>query len=125
MKKKTKAKAKPKAKTKKKVAPKKKVVAKKKIATKKVAVKKTPKADIVGVVTHYFGHVNAAALTLKKPLKIGDTIHIKGHTTDLTVTIASMQIDHQSVMTAKKGDSIGIQVMQKCREHDQVFLVKP
>ena len=115
-------KKKKKAPVKKKAAKKTKAKPKKKKAAAKV--KAAPKESPVGIVTHYFGHVNAAAITLKKPLKIGDTVHIKGHTTDLTVTISSMQIDHESVQTAKKGDSIGIGVPQKCREHDKVFLAK-
>jgi len=82
------------------------------------------KEEEIGTVTHYFGHVAAAAIKLKKGLKIGDTVHIKGHTTDLTVTVGSMQVDHKVVATAKKGANIGIQVPQKCREHDHVFLVK-
>lgn len=110
-----------------KAKPKKKKVVKKKAGPRTPAatkVKAEKKETPVGIVTHYFGHVNAAAVMLKKPLKIGDTIHIKGHTTDLTVTIGSMQVDHQPVQAAKKGESIGIGVPQKCREHDQVFLAK-
>lgn len=77
----------------------------------------------VGVVTHYFGHIPAAAITLTKPLKAGDTIHIKGHTTDFQTTILSMQVKHQDVKEAKAGDSIGIKVSEKCREHDKVYKV--
>lgn len=77
----------------------------------------------VGVVTHYFGHIPAAAITLSKPVKVGDTIHIKGHTTDIQITIASMQVNHKDVPEAKAGDSIGIKVSAKCREHDKVFKV--
>lgn len=120
MKKKAKVKAKKKAPAKKKAAPK----PKKKEAAAKAKVKAAPKETLVGIVTHYFGHVNAAAITLKKSLKIGNTVHIKGHTTDLTVTIESMQVDHQPVQAAEKGESIGIGVPQKCREHDKVFLTK-
>lgn len=77
----------------------------------------------VGIVTHYFGHIPAAAITLSKPLKVGDTIHIKGHSTDFQITIQSMQIEHKMVSEAKKGDSIGIEVSKKCREHDKVYIV--
>ena len=77
----------------------------------------------IGVVTHYFGHIPAAAITLSKPLKVGDKIHIKGHTTDFETTIASMQVEHKDVKEAKKGASIGIGVTEKCREHDKVFRV--
>lgn len=77
----------------------------------------------IGVVTHYFGHIPAVAITLAKPLKVGETIHIKGHTTDVQVTVTSMQVNHQDVPSAKAGDSIGIKTKEKCREHDKVFRV--
>lgn len=77
----------------------------------------------IGVVTHYFGHIPAAAIALSKPLKVGETIHIKGHTTDVQVTITSMQVDHKEVQSANAKDSIGIKISGKCREHDKVFRV--
>ncbi|OGQ04569.1 MAG: translation elongation factor-like protein [Deltaproteobacteria bacterium RIFCSPLOWO2_01_44_7] len=79
----------------------------------------------VGFVTHYFGHIPAAAIKLSKPVKSGDKIHIKGHTTDFEWTITQMQVDHKDVTEAKKGASIGIKVAEKCREHDKVFKVTP
>jgi len=80
----------------------------------------------IGAVTHYFNHINVAAINITAgELKVGDTIHIKGHTSDFTTTIESMQIEHQQVQTAKPGDSIGIKVPEHARQHDQVFLVTP
>ncbi len=74
-----------------------------------------------GEVTHYFPHVKAAALlVLKDTIKVGDEIYIKGHTTDFTQTIDSMQIDHVDVTSAKKGQDIGFKVSDKCREGDVV-----
>lgn len=77
----------------------------------------------IGVVTHYFGHIPAVAITLSKPLKVGEAIHIKGHTTDVQVTVTSMQVAHKDVQEAKAGDSIGIKITEKCREHDKVYRV--
>ncbi|MDD5556072.1 MAG: translation elongation factor-like protein [bacterium] len=77
----------------------------------------------VGKVTHYFGHVGAAALELSGPLSVGDTIRIVGHTTDMEVHVESMQIEHQSVSEAKAGDSIGVKVSGKVRPHDKVFKI--
>lgn len=79
----------------------------------------------VGVVTHFFSHIPAAAIKLSKPLKVGDKLHIKGHTTDLEVEVASMQVEHKDVTEAKKGADIGIKISGKCREHDKVFKVVP
>lgn len=78
----------------------------------------------IGVISHYFDNINVAALDITDgKLSVGDTIHVKGHTSDFTTTVESMQIEHESVETAKKGDSIGIKVSEKAREHDKVFLV--
>ena len=109
-------KRKPKKPTKK--APKKKAKAKKKAFAKT----QTPKAQIIGVVTHYFSHVQAAVVKLKKPLAVGDTVLIKGSTTNFEQRVESMQIDHVSIQTAKKGDEIGLEVKDRVREHDLLLL---
>ncbi len=78
----------------------------------------------VGIVSHYFGHIEVAAVQITDgELRVGDTIHIKGHSTDVTFTVDSMQIENQSVEFAKKGDSVGIKVPEHAREHDEVFKV--
>ncbi len=80
----------------------------------------------IGRVTHYFSKIGVAALEITSgELKVGDTIHIKGHTSDFTTTIESMQIEHDQVPVAKVGDSIGIKVPEHTRQHDQVFVVTP
>ena len=97
--------------------------AKKKVARKKkpLAAKKAKQAGVLGVVTHYFPHVQAAVIKLKAPLNQGDVVKIKGHTTDFTQTIASMQVDHVAVTQAKKGAEIGVQVNSRVRQHDTVY----
>jgi translation initiation factor IF-2 len=78
----------------------------------------------IGVVTHYFGKAMVAGIDITDgELKVGDTIHIKGHSSDFTQTISSMQIEHQSVPVATKGQSIGIKVAEPAREHDAVYKV--
>ena len=79
----------------------------------------------VGVVKDYFAKISVAGIDITGRLKAGDTIHIKGHTTDFTTTIQSMQVEHQSVQEARKGDAIGIKVPGHTREHDKVFVVTP
>ena len=75
----------------------------------------------IGQVTHYFDHVNVAAVTLTKPLRVGDTIHILGHSTDFQQKVTSLQIEHQAVNEAKPGDDVGMKVIQKVHAHDKVF----
>jgi translation elongation factor EF-1alpha len=77
----------------------------------------------IGRVTHFFGHLNVAAVELEGELKVGDTIHFKGHTSDWTQAVASMQIEHDSVDKAGPGDVIGMKVEGHAREHDLVFKV--
>lgn len=78
----------------------------------------------IGKVTHYFSKINVGVLELTKgELRVGDTIHLKGHTTDFYQKVESMQIEHQPVESAKAGDSIGIKVESPVREHDLVFKV--
>jgi translation elongation factor EF-1alpha len=78
----------------------------------------------VGVVTHYFGKIGVAAVRVTAgEITVGDTIHIKGHTTDLTQTIASIQMEHGSVPSARTGDEVGIKVAAAAREHDAVYKI--
>lgn len=78
----------------------------------------------IGVISHYFGKISVAGIEIEKgKLEAGNTIHIKGHTTDFTQVIKSMQIDLQTVEVVKKGDSIGIKVSERVREHDEVYKV--
>ncbi|MBI3986319.1 MAG: translation elongation factor-like protein [Lentisphaerae bacterium] len=80
----------------------------------------------VGFITHYFGHINVAAIQLTHgEVAVGDTLHIKGHTSDFTTRVESMQVNHASVTTAKKGDGIGIKTPEHARENDKVFKVVP
>jgi hypothetical protein len=77
----------------------------------------------VGTVSHYFGRPKVAGIELFAELKVGDTIHVVGHTSDFTQQVDSIQIDHVGVDRAGPDDSIGVRVAERVREHDRVFLV--
>jgi putative protease len=77
----------------------------------------------IGTITHYYGHISVGIIQLSDVLKVGDTIHIKGHSSDFTQTVESMQIEHANVQEAKAGDMVGIKVTQKVHEHDKVYKV--
>ena len=80
----------------------------------------------IGVVRHFFDKIGVVAIDLTKDeLSVGDTIRIKGHTTDFTSPIESIQIEHTRVERAGKGESIGIRVAQRARERDLVYKVLP
>ena len=77
----------------------------------------------VGEVDDYFARVGAAGILLTAPLKVGDVIHIKGHTTDLQLNVDSMQINNVSVQEGKVGDAVGIRVPDRVRRGDVVYKV--
>lgn len=77
----------------------------------------------VGVVNDYFAKIGVAGIDVEGALRVGDTIHIKGHTTDLELAVDSMQIEHDQVDEAKSGDAIGIKVPDRCRGGDVVYKV--
>jgi putative protease len=77
----------------------------------------------VGIVESFFAQPVVAAIKVTGNLNVGDTIHIKGHTTDIIQTVESMQIEHDQISTAKAGDEIGIKVTDRVRPHDHVYRV--
>lgn len=80
----------------------------------------------VGVVIHYWGKIGVAGLRITDgELKVGDTIHVKGHTSDFIQQVESMQVESQSVEVARPGDDVGLRVGQHARTHDEVFKVIP
>jgi len=77
----------------------------------------------IGQITHYYGNLSVGIVELSDILKVGETIHIKGHSEDFNQTVDSMQIEHANVSEAKAGDMIGIKVTQKVHPGDKVFKV--
>jgi len=79
--------------------------------------------NIIGKVSDFFARPVVAAIELTAALKVGDKIHIKGHTTDLELIVDSMQINNVDVKEAKAGDSIGVKVSERVRRGDTVYKV--
>lgn len=78
----------------------------------------------IGQISHYFGKIQVAAIELTDgELAVGDTIHIKGHTSDFVQSVASMQIDNAEVAQATQGQSVGILVSEHARVGDDVFKI--
>jgi len=78
---------------------------------------------LLGRVEDYFAHVNVMALKLLAPVSVGNMIRIKGHTTDITQKVESMQIEHQPVQAASAGDSVGIKIADRARRTDVVYKI--
>jgi len=79
--------------------------------------------EVIGQVSDFFARPVVAGIELTGALKVGDKIHIKGHTTDLELVVDSMQIDNVNVSEAKTGDSVGIKVSDRVRRGDKVYKV--
>jgi U32 family peptidase len=77
----------------------------------------------VGKVTDFFAKPVVAGLELSSPLRLGDKIHIKGSSTDMELTVESMQIDRVSVTEGKPGDLVGIAVPDRVRRGDRVYRI--
>ena len=79
--------------------------------------------EVIGKVSDFFARPVVAGIELAGALKVGDKIHIKGHTTDLELVVDSMQINNVNVSEAKAGDSAGIKVGDRVRGGDTVYKV--
>jgi len=79
----------------------------------------------IGTVSDFFAKPVVAGIQLTAPLKAGDKIHIKGHTTDLELVVDSMQINNVAVKEAKAGDAVGIKLPDRVRKGDTVTIVTP
>jgi putative protease len=80
--------------------------------------------DQVGVVVNFYAKPSVAAIKLTSgSIKKGDLLKYKGHTTDFTEEVSSIEIDNQPVEEAKANDLIGIKVKERVRENDKVYKV--
>jgi len=79
--------------------------------------------ELIGEVSDFFARPVVAGIELTATLKVGDKIHIKGHTTDMELIVDSMQINNVDVTQAKAGDSVGIKVSERVRRGDTVYKV--
>jgi translation elongation factor EF-1alpha len=79
--------------------------------------------ELIGQITHYFGNIGVAVIELVGTLKVGDNIRIIGGETDFNQAVESMQYDHQEILEAKKGQSVGMKVKEKVHEGYKVYKV--
>ena len=80
----------------------------------------------IGVVTHYYSHLSVVALALEPgtTLRVGDVIHIRGHTTGFTQKVESLEVNHAPVTEVRPNDDFGLKVVEHAREHDTVYRVR-
>jgi len=93
-------------------------------APKPVAAPSAPGEERIGVVTHYYNHLSVAIVRLESGrLHLGDTVHIRGHTTDFTQRVESLQVEHAMTTDVGPNDDFGLKVVEAAREHDVVYKV--
>ena len=81
--------------------------------------------EAIGTVTHYYSHLGVAVVQINKGIiRTGDRIRLKGHTTDFTQQIESMEYEHQHVEQASPGQSVGLKLLDHAREHDILYRLK-
>jgi len=82
--------------------------------------------EAIGKVMDYFAKIGVAGVQVTTgSLNVGDTIRIKGHTTDITQVVESIQLQHQTVQKADAGQTVGIKVRERVRKGDSVWKVTP
>lgn len=79
---------------------------------------------LIGKVTHYYSNIGVAVVELEGDLKEGEKISIEGATTNIQQTAESMQLEHETVQVAKKGDAVGLKVAERVRPGDKCYLVE-
>ena len=76
----------------------------------------------IGRITHYYNRIGVAVLELEEGLKVGDSIHIVGHTTDFTQRVTSLEVNHRKVQSVGAGADVALKVANRVRQGDKVFI---
>lgn len=80
----------------------------------------------VGRVVEYYARIGVAGIQIEEgSLSIGDTIHIRGHTTNFEQVVESMELQHEPIQKAEPGQMVGIKVRERVRGKDTVYKVIP
>ena len=80
---------------------------------------------LIGNVSHYYSKIGVAVIDLTDELSVGEEISVEGATSNVRQKVESMQIEHQNIDKAKAGDSIGLKVIDRVREGDNVYKIIP
>lgn len=75
----------------------------------------------IGEVIHFYDKISVAVIVPTDTLRVGDTLHILGRSTDFQQQVTSLQIEHHAVTEAGAGQEVALKVTQRVRPHDAVF----
>jgi CBS domain-containing protein len=84
--------------------------------------RKAPVSYFVGKVNHYFTNLGVGGVSLEAPLRTGDRVHVVGHTTSMSFTVDSLEVNHRKTDAAYPGDDIAIKVPSRVRPGDRVYV---
>lgn len=77
----------------------------------------------IGEITHFYGRISVAVLSLTDTLELGEKIHILGHTTDFIQNVTSMEIEHEKVSSVGPGDEVALKVIEPVRKGDAIYKI--
>jgi hypothetical protein len=76
---------------------------------------------LIGEVNHFYNRIGVAVIDLVDTLQVGDQVHFFGRSTDFRQEVLSMQIEHEPISEAGKGQEIAMKVERRVRNHDKVY----
>ena len=76
---------------------------------------------LIGEVNHFYNRIGVAVIDLVDTLQLGDQVHFFGRSTDFRQEVKSMQIEHEAITEAGKGQEIAMKVERRVRNHDKVY----
>ncbi len=77
--------------------------------------------ELIGEVTHFYNRIGVAVVDLTGSIEVGDQVHFFGRSTDFRQQVQSMQIEHEPISEAEKGQEIAIKVERRVRNHDKIY----
>jgi putative protease len=78
----------------------------------------------IGKVTHYYNKIGVAVVELDGNLSTGDKIKfVRGGEDLFEQTVTSMQVEHEQVDSAKKGDVVGLKTDQEVKEGAEIYKI--
>lgn len=77
--------------------------------------------ELIGEVTHFYNRIGVAVVNLTGSIEVGDQIHFFGRSTDFRQQVQSMQIEHEPISEAGRGQEVAIKVERRVRNHDKIY----
>lgn len=78
---------------------------------------------LVGKIIHFYPKISVAVVELADSLKTGDRISIERAGQAFEQTVDSIEVEHEKIPSAKKGQSVGLKVLNPTKEGAQVYKV--